>query len=246
MAHRRIGAALQVGDAANIGAANALGLQCLQVAELAVAQFDRIPALVPPSTHRHRYFGVLAPNSPLRAAVTAMAQGAPAPSTAAQAGSASTPLNTPAPTLLLWGDAVTPDPVPPKRPDRCLWAVVIARIYSVFPLLCPLCGGQMRIFAFISHSADIRQILGHIEEGCEPPHIAPAHGPLLSCGRTVMREMVCAAQSSRERTNALCSLGQVLTVVTGVRPLPVSWVVIFPSFWFITVKFHFHYLVRIA
>ncbi|HEJ1573308.1 TPA: transposase, partial [Pseudomonas aeruginosa] len=31
---------------------------------------DRIAALVPPPrTHRHRYFGVLAPNSPLRAAV---------------------------------------------------------------------------------------------------------------------------------------------------------------------------------
>ena len=31
----------------------------------------RIAALVPPPrTHRHRYFGVLAPNSPLRAAVT--------------------------------------------------------------------------------------------------------------------------------------------------------------------------------
>ena len=36
---------------------------------------DRIAALVPPPrTHRHRYFGVLAPNSPLRAAVTALAQ----------------------------------------------------------------------------------------------------------------------------------------------------------------------------
>ena len=35
---------------------------------------DRIAALVPPPrTHRHRYFGVLAPNSPLRAAVTALA-----------------------------------------------------------------------------------------------------------------------------------------------------------------------------
>ena len=35
---------------------------------------DRIAALVPPPrTHRHRHFGVLAPNSPLRAAVTAMA-----------------------------------------------------------------------------------------------------------------------------------------------------------------------------
>jgi hypothetical protein len=33
----------------------------------------RIAALVPPPrTHRHRYFGVLAPNSPLRAAAVAL------------------------------------------------------------------------------------------------------------------------------------------------------------------------------
>jgi len=38
---------------------------------------NRIAQLVPPPrTHRHRYHGVLAPNSPLRAAVTALAQGA--------------------------------------------------------------------------------------------------------------------------------------------------------------------------
>ena len=36
---------------------------------------NRIAQLVPPPrTHRHRYYGVLAPNSSLRAAVTAMAQ----------------------------------------------------------------------------------------------------------------------------------------------------------------------------
>ena len=35
---------------------------------------DRLAALVPPPrVHRHRYFGVLAPNAPLRAAVTALA-----------------------------------------------------------------------------------------------------------------------------------------------------------------------------
>jgi hypothetical protein len=35
---------------------------------------ERIAALVPPPrTHWHRYFGVLAPNSSLRAAVTALA-----------------------------------------------------------------------------------------------------------------------------------------------------------------------------
>ena len=58
-----------------------------------------------------------------------------------------------------------------------LWAVLIARIYEIFPLLCPLCGGQMRIIAFITHSADIRQILNHIGADSEPPHISPARGP---------------------------------------------------------------------
>ena len=70
-------------------------------------------------------------------------------------------------------------PVPPKRPAHYLWAVLIARIYDVFPLLCPNCGGQMRLIAFITHSADIRQILDHIGVESEPPHIAPARGPPL-------------------------------------------------------------------
>jgi len=39
---------------------------------------DKIAALVPPPrVHRHRYYGVLAPNAPLRAAVTAPARGPP-------------------------------------------------------------------------------------------------------------------------------------------------------------------------
>jgi hypothetical protein len=57
--------------------------------------------------------------------------------------------------------------------------VLIARIYEVFPLLCPLCGGQMRIIAFITHSADIGHILEHIGVACEPTHISPARGPPL-------------------------------------------------------------------
>jgi hypothetical protein len=36
--------------------------------------------------------------------------------------------------------------------------VLKARIGEMFPLLCPICGGQIRIIAFIKHSADIRQI----------------------------------------------------------------------------------------
>ena len=42
-------------------------------------------------------------------------------------------------------------PAPPKRsPAHYLWAVLIARIYEVFALLCPMCGGQMRLIAFIT------------------------------------------------------------------------------------------------
>ena len=56
-----------------------------------------------------------------------------------------------------------PESVPPKRsPAHCLWAALIARIYEVFPLLCPVCGGQMRLIAFITEGAQIRKILEHI------------------------------------------------------------------------------------
>ena len=41
----------------------------------------------------------------------------------------------------------------------------------------PICGGQRRIIAFITHSADIRHTLDHIGVESEPPHIAPARGP---------------------------------------------------------------------
>jgi hypothetical protein len=70
-------------------------------------------------------------------------------------------------------------PVSAKRPAHCLWAVLIARIYELFPLMCPLCGGQMRFIAFITYSADIRQILEHIRVETEPPRITPARGPPL-------------------------------------------------------------------
>ena len=61
---------------------------------------DQIAALVPPPpVHRHRYYGVLAPNAPLRAAVTALA---PAPVPAPAAG--------------------TPDAAPHRAAARYLWA----------------------------------------------------------------------------------------------------------------------------
>jgi hypothetical protein len=144
---------------------------------------DRIAALVPPPrTHRHRYFGVLAPNSPLRAAVTALA--APAQPATAQAQPSTTGEGA---RIWCWhrwamcsqARAEPAEPVPPKRPAHYLWAVLIARIYEVFPLLCPKCGGQMRLIAFITEGTQIKKILEHIGVESDPPHISPARGPPL-------------------------------------------------------------------
>jgi hypothetical protein len=130
---------------------------------------DRLAALVPPPrVHRHRYFGVLAPNSPLRAAVTALAPAA-----------APTP--------------PAPPPAPPaaepahRRAARYAWALLLARIYDrrkslwdeVVPLVCPRCGAAMRIIAFISDGPTVRDILAHCGEPTAPPRIAPARGPPL-------------------------------------------------------------------
>ncbi len=50
-------------------------------------------------------------------------------------------------------------------------------VAQAFPLLCPLCGGQMRIIAFITHSADIRRILEHITGAYRGRDKAAAHHP---------------------------------------------------------------------
>jgi hypothetical protein len=158
-----------------------------------LALINRIAQLVPPPrTHRHRYYGVLAPNSPLRAAVTAMAQAeqvvapvvrsAVADAACSAAGSASG-----VPGVAGVGAAAQPEPPAkpkPRPPSHYLWAALIARIYEVFPLICPNCGGQMRIIAFITFSADIHKILEHIGVDTQAPRITPARGPPLwdECG----------------------------------------------------------------
>ena len=89
------------------------------------------------------------------------------------------------PGVVVPGNAVAPapapEPAPPAKrsPAHYLWAVLIARIFEVFPLLCPKCGGQMRLIAFITEGSQIRKILDHIGVEPDPPHISPARGPPL-------------------------------------------------------------------
>ena len=64
--------------------------------------------------------------------------------------------------------------------DHCLWAGLIARIYEVFPLLCPMCGGPDAADSLsITEGAQTKRILEHIGVDPEPPHMSPARGPPL-------------------------------------------------------------------
>ncbi|MES9882537.1 MAG: transposase [Sedimenticola sp.] len=124
---------------------------------------DRIALLIPPPRrHRHRYHGVLAPNAPLREQVTNRAG------------------------LLVTGESVVSDDKPKtgeseEQAAGCLfasiWAMLLARIYEINPLVCPRCGGEMRIIAFVTEQEPVGRILQHIGVPDSAPVISPARGP---------------------------------------------------------------------
>ena len=140
---------------------------------------DRLAALIPPPRrHRHRYFGVLAPNAPLRSAVTAPA-GPRAETPAAQTPAAAAAAPPPAPASASAETAQAAEEPIHRRAARYAWALLLARIYEVFPLLCPKCGGEIRIIAFITEAPAVREILAYLGEPTSPPRMAPARGPPL-------------------------------------------------------------------
>ena len=127
---------------------------------------DKLALLIPPPRkHRHRYHGVLAPNAPLRQVVTTYAG------------------------LPLSDKPVLPDQKSVNTEDLTgghsklpsssvyLWAILIARIYEILPLVCPQCGGEMAIITFITEADPIQRVLNHIGEPSKPPQIASARAP---------------------------------------------------------------------
>ncbi|MDP3539992.1 MAG: transposase [Azonexus sp.] len=125
----------------------------------------KIAALVPPPrAHRHRYYGVLAPNASLRAVLTALAPAAvpPAPALCVPG----MPLRGPA------TSAASREEPRHRAVARYLWAILLARIYEALPLSCPICHSQMRIIAFINDAGTVKKILDHIGESTQPPRIA--------------------------------------------------------------------------
>jgi hypothetical protein len=70
-----------------------------------------------------------------------------------------------------------PRATPRSRSSRMLWAQLLARIYEVLPLLCPACGGEMRIISFITLPSTVQDILLHLDLPHRPPRVSPARGP---------------------------------------------------------------------
>jgi transposase len=65
-----------------------------------------------------------------------------------------------------------PRPVPSKG-----WAEMIRKVYEVDPLLCPECGGTMKVIAFLTDYSVVDRIIGQLKltfvaERPPPPHVA--------------------------------------------------------------------------
>jgi hypothetical protein len=55
-----------------------------------------------------------------------------------------------------------------RKRVKASWARLIRKVYEADPLVCPRCGGEMRLIALIEQAPVIEQILRHI--GAWDPH----------------------------------------------------------------------------
>ena len=120
-------------------------------------------ASIPPAKmHRHRYHGVLPPNSPLRGADTVYGRDAgDDPSSRTEVAAPNSNI---------------------RLPARYLWAMLLARLFESPPLTCPNCGADLRIIAFVADAAPVELVLNHLGEPPREPPIAPARpGAAQSC-----------------------------------------------------------------
>jgi len=60
-----------------------------------------------------------------------------------------------------------------RSPARYPRAILIARIYERFPLVCGHCGAEMRIVALITDTASVTRVLEHIGDPTKAPVLSP-------------------------------------------------------------------------
>ncbi|MBM4119195.1 hypothetical protein FJ251_15950, partial [bacterium] len=118
-----------------------------------------------PRQHRTRYHGVLAPHAKLRSPVIATV--GPSEALAYRLHPVAVRME-----LASEDGPLAPEPSPSPRTWRYAWAMLLARIYEVLPLVCPRCGSAMRILAFVTEAATVRRLLGYVLKArltCERP-----------------------------------------------------------------------------
>jgi hypothetical protein len=72
----------------------------------------------------------------------------------------------------------TADPTPKrKRGFSSLWAVMLAQIYEVLPILCRSCGTEMKPVAAIVYQDSLARICKHQGQPLGIPKLAPARDP---------------------------------------------------------------------
>ena len=75
----------------------------------------------------------------------------------------------------------------PASAAKRAWARLITQVSEVDPLVCPHCGGAMRILAFIEQPEVIAKILTHLGLWPAPAHSPPVAGyPLPSAPQRVV------------------------------------------------------------
>jgi hypothetical protein len=71
------------------------------------------------------------------------------------------------------------DDTAPKKAARATWARFIKKVFAADPLVCPDCGGAMRIIAFIEDPRVVRAILVNLLlcDEARPPPVTPGAAP---------------------------------------------------------------------
>ena len=70
------------------------------------------------------------------------------------------------------------------------WAEMIRKVYEVDPLICPSCGGQMKVISFIEDPKAIDRIIGHLKITFQAERPPPSH--------VIHQELLMAAEGSGE------------------------------------------------
>jgi hypothetical protein len=130
--------------------------ETLDILEFIARVLTQIPK---PRTHGVRYFGAYSSRARVYRKKTSLVLQSLGPNTASMSQN-------------------EPNLSPKKRAAlRKRWAQLIRRVYLTDPLICPDCGGELRVIAFITEARIIEKILRHLANRKDASRAPPAPEP---------------------------------------------------------------------